>query len=105
MNDKVGINARSAISRVVFMTHSIMIQNIDDRTAEWIEETARRLGVTAEAVIIRLIHKEIESDRKTADFQIYSDLDELAGTWSEDETAEFLDAVKDFSQIDDKLWK
>jgi hypothetical protein len=88
------------------MANSIMIQNIDDRTAEWIEKEARSFGVTAEAIVIRLIHKGIESDRKTAGFhQIYSDLDDLAGTWNEEETAEFLDAVKDFSRIEYNLWK
>jgi hypothetical protein len=87
------------------MAKSITVQNIDDITAEWIEKKARNFGVTAETIVIRLIHKGIESDRKTAGFQIYSDLDDLAGTWNEEETAEFLDAVKDFSQIEYNLWK
>lgn len=52
-----------------------------------------------------MIHKGIEADRKTPGFQTYSDLDELAGTWSEEEAAEFLDATADFNQIDHSLWK
>jgi len=74
------------------MAKSMMIQNIDDRTAEWIEDAAKSLGVTAETIVISLIRKGIESDRKTSGLHIYSDLDDLAGTWNQEETAEFLNA-------------
>ena len=44
-----------------------------------------------------------------ADYQrllqpIYQDLDELSGTWTEQQSHEFLSTLSDFSQIDEELW-
>lgn len=36
---------------------------------------------------------------------IYHDLDALSGTWSEQQSNEFLSSLSDFSQIDEKLWE
>ena len=37
--------------------------------------------------------------------QPQNDLDSLAGTWSEEQETEFLNAVADFEQVDEKLWR
>ena len=44
-----------------------------------------------------------------ADYQrllqpIYQDLDALSGTWTEQQSNEFLSTLSDFSQIDEELW-
>lgn len=36
------------------------------------------------------------------DINIYTDLDELAGTWTEEEYHAFL---KNFEQVDEEMWK
>ncbi len=46
---------------------------------------------------------DLEAEVKTE--TIYSDLDHLAGTWSEDEAADFLKATTDFNTIDNELWQ
>jgi len=45
-----------------------------------------------------------------ADYQrllqpIYHDLDALSGTWTEQQSNEFLSVLSDFSQIDEELWR
>jgi hypothetical protein len=35
---------------------------------------------------------------------IYQDLDALSGTWTEQQSNEFLSTLSDFSQIDEELW-
>jgi len=35
----------------------------------------------------------------------HHDLDNLAGTWSDSENKEFLDAIRQFEQIDEETWK
>jgi len=35
----------------------------------------------------------------------YHDLDSLAGTWSEEDAAEFASATSDFEQVDQQLWR
>ena len=36
---------------------------------------------------------------------IHHDLDTLAGTWTEQQSKEFLSTLSDFSQIDEELWR
>lgn len=85
------------------MGRSLTIQHLDDATAEWIDQEAKREGVPAEVVARRLIQRGVEVERKRAAQQVHRDLDALAGTWSEEETAEFLHAVEELGQIDPSL--
>ncbi|MFA7404437.1 MAG: hypothetical protein WC007_10605 [Pelobacteraceae bacterium] len=36
---------------------------------------------------------------------VYNDLDSLAGTWSSQESADFLRATAVFEKVDDDVWK
>jgi hypothetical protein len=51
-----------------------------------------------------LLQRGLEWERRRAALPTYHDLDALAGTWSEDEAAAFLQAVADFEQVDPSLW-
>ncbi|MEZ4525213.1 MAG: hypothetical protein R2941_04765 [Desulfobacterales bacterium] len=44
-------------------------------------------------------------DFNDAQLEVYHDLDMLAGTWTDEETQEFLTAIADFSQVDETLWE
>jgi len=87
------------------MSAPITIQDMDEATAQWISEAARRRGVSTEAVVLELIQKGIDLERQDARLQTYHDLDALAGTWSAEEANEFLKAIADFKQVDEKLWQ
>jgi len=87
------------------MNPPITIQDIDDATAKWISEEAKRRGVNVESLIVELIHKGMDVEREGAPLQTYHDLDSLAGTWSEEQETEFLNAVSDFEHVDEKLWR
>ncbi|HST21821.1 MAG TPA: hypothetical protein VLR90_11920 [Blastocatellia bacterium] len=86
------------------MNLPITIQDIDDATAKWLSEEAKRRGVNVESLIVELIHKGIGVEREGMPLKSYHDLDSLAGTWNEEQEAEFLNAVSDFEQLDEKLW-
>ena len=49
--------------------------------------------------------REMDLDKKKAQFPIHHDLDHLAGTWSEEDAAEFDKATEIFQQVDEELWK
>ena len=87
------------------MSTNITIQILDGTTAKWISEEAERRGVSAESLVVELIRKEMNEDRRISQLQAYHDLDSLAGTWSEEQEAELLNAVADFEQVDEKLWR
>ena len=87
------------------MSAPITIQNMDEATVKWITEEAQRRGVSAEALVVELIHKGIDLERQESPWPTYHDLDVLAGTWSAEEADEFLKAIVDFEQVDEKLWQ
>jgi hypothetical protein len=87
------------------MPESITISNLDEATANWIDREARRSGTNMEAVALNLIRKGIECEREHVGVATYDDLDSLAGTWSEEQAIEFIDAISHFNQVDEKLWQ
>jgi len=87
------------------MPRSITIVDIDDATASWLAEEARRRGVSVESVAGHLLQRGLEWERRRAALPTYDDLETLAGTWSEDEAAAFLQAVATFEHADPSLWQ
>ncbi|HEY6328511.1 MAG TPA: hypothetical protein VI756_04170 [Blastocatellia bacterium] len=93
------------------MRDAITIEHIDEATAAWIAQEARRRGASEESVAVELIRKGIESEKRadagavSAGSPPYHDLDSLAGTWSEDEAAEFARVTADFESVDESLWR
>jgi len=59
--------------------------------------------VTIEVLILELIRKGISMEQESSQLQVYHDLDSLAGTWSDEQASEFLNAIADFEQVDEKL--
>lgn len=86
------------------MSVSITIQDLDEATAAWISKEAKRRGVSVNTVVLELIQKSIKFEHKSSPSQTYYDLDPLAGTWSPEEATEFLNAIADFDNVDEKLW-
>ena len=44
-------------------------------------------------------------EEESAQDGVYHDLDYLAGTWTEEEDMEFIQATEHFNRIDEELWK
>ena len=87
------------------MNEPITIHHLDDASAGWIEEQASRRGVEREQVVLQLIHRGIDLEQKKSRLPHYHDLDALAGTWSEEDAAEFDRATERFRQVDEELWR
>ena len=51
-----------------------------------------------------LLRETLGLEKKKRD-TVYSDLDMLAGTWSEEDAVEFSQATAVFEKIDEDLWK
>lgn len=87
------------------MAHETIHVQPDDETAAWIEDAVRRTGFDKGAIALDLMRKGIAWERRNSPLKTYDDLDFLAGTWSEEDAAEFAAAVLPFEQVDEKLWK
>lgn len=86
------------------MSRPITIHHLDDAATEWIGEQAARRGVDEETFVIQLIHRGMDVEQKQQ-HPPYHDLDALAGTWTEEEAAEFETATEGFRQVDPDLWR
>jgi hypothetical protein len=83
----------------------ITIHHLDDASADWIEEQASQRGIEKEQIVLQLIHQGIDLEQKKSRLPQYHDLDALAGTWSEEDAAEFDQATERFRQVDEELWR
>lgn len=83
----------------------LTIHELDAATAAWIAREVDRLGVPTETVARRLLRQGLEVEWEKAQPHLHHDLAALAGTWSAEETAEFLRVVDDFDRVDPALWR
>jgi hypothetical protein len=82
------------------MPITIHLDNLEPASVTWIEDEAERRGVTVEQVALELVQRGI----KLFQLETYHELDDLAGTWSNEEADAFLKAVAPFEQVDEELW-
>ena len=83
---------------------TMTLRGIDEKTAEALKERAQLEGTSVNAVTLRMIRESLGFDKKKH-MVIYSDLDHLAGTWSQDEVTEFERNTAVFERVDEELWK
>ncbi len=83
---------------------TMTLRGIDDTIAAALKEKARQEETSVNAVMLRILKESlgIEKKKRTA---VYSDLDDLAGTWSTQESDDFLRATAVFEKVDEDMWK
>jgi hypothetical protein len=86
------------------MNKAITIRHLDDDAYEWIGEQAAHRGLDEETLVIQLIQRGIDLEQKKNKLTPHHDLDALAGTWTEEEAAEFEDATEGFRRVDPDPW-
>jgi hypothetical protein len=87
------------------MSQTITLRNIDESLVTRIQLEAQRRGESIEMFILEVVRQGIQFDQKVGGLQEYHDLDALAGTWSNEETAAFLKQIADFSRVEPTLWQ
>ena len=79
--------------------------DIDDKTARQLEQKARQQELSLEALIRKLLQQMSVEGPPQSKARAYHDLDELASTWSKEETAAFMNSIADFEKIEEDIWK
>ncbi|MDQ7053480.1 MAG: toxin-antitoxin system HicB family antitoxin [candidate division KSB1 bacterium] len=84
----------------------ITLRNIDPDLLKKIKELAQKENLSMNKFIIKILKQALlTAEKKNIPGQIpHHDLDELAGTWSEQEAQAFERALKQQRQIDEELW-
>ena len=83
---------------------TMTIRGLDDLTITALKEKAKKEGSSVNAALVKLIQEELGIKKKKRTV-VYTDLDKLAGTWSDKDYQEFLQATADFAKIDEDVWK
>lgn len=84
---------------------NLSLRGLDDKTAKRLKAEARRRGVSVNALILQLVRQGVGLEKPEMVRGPYHDLDTLAGTWDQEESAAFLEAVSDFEKVDEAMWR
>jgi hypothetical protein len=83
---------------------NLSLRGIDEDLSEHLKKLSQKEGTSLNKTVLRLLENSVGARRKKR-FNLYHDLDDLAGTWSSREEKEFNDKVKFLEMIDKDLWK
>lgn len=83
---------------------TMTLRGIDDVIASALKEKARQEDSSINTVVLNMLKVSLGLERKKRS-ATYNDLDHLAGTWSEQDYAEFTGIVADFDKVDDEMWR
>ena len=84
---------------------NISVRGLDDETVSRLKAEAVRRGMSVNALAVRLLRTGVGLRPEGPRIPKHHDLDRLAGTWSEEEYREFIESQRDFSAIDEELWR
>lgn len=84
----------------------LTIRGFSKELAKRIRELALREGISLNRAALRLMRRGAGLEDSTMRQNVVgSSLDDLIGTWSDEEASEFMESVEDFGQIDESMWK
>ncbi len=87
------------------MTVSLTIDNLSPEVLSRLNEEARRRGVEVNVIVREILEARLGCLKKGPPSGVNHDLDELAGTWSAEETDAFLKATAEMRRVDEDLWR
>ena len=83
---------------------TITIRGIGETTAKTLKERTKKEGISVNAVLLKTLKESLGLEKKKR-MVVHTDLDHLAGTWSEKDFSEFQKKIADFETVDKKIWK
>jgi plasmid stability protein len=84
---------------------NISVRGIDDETASRLKAEAARRKTSVNTLVVQLLRSGVGLRPEGPRIREFHDLDRLAGTWSEVDYREFMETQRDFSVIDEELWR
>ena len=80
---------------------NLTIKQIEERVLKRLRAQARKRELSVNAYVKEILSKVVGLD---PGMTTYTDLSDLAGSWSAEEAEEFRRNTELFSQIDEELW-
>lgn len=85
------------------MTTNIHLRCVNKMLMMRLKQEASAHNMSVNQFILVLLNNGLGLSNKPAKI-IHHDLDKLAGTWSKQESKQFLKSIKDFEKIDEDIW-
>ena len=79
------------------------LRGIPSEVMNLLKKEASRLHVSVNLLILKFLERGLGISSENVK-PIYHDLDDLAGTWSEEDARKFKENTQSFEQIDKELW-
>jgi hypothetical protein len=84
----------------------LTLRGFDAELERQVKEVARREGISLNKAVLRLARKGAGLEDRGARSDLINDrLDDLIGTWSDEETEAMAAATAWFEQVDEDLWR
>ena len=82
----------------------LSVRGLDEEVLKALKSRSQDEDTSVNAVVVRLLREGVGVAPGKRKAVVHHDLDELAGTWSEDDAAAFAQATQAFAEIDPALW-
>ena len=83
---------------------TLTIRGIDTEMDHKIKEISKESGDSINKIVLKLLTSSLGLG-KNKSFKTYHDLDDLAGTWTQDDENDFNANILELNEIDKDLWK
>ncbi|MGV8040461.1 MAG: ribbon-helix-helix protein, CopG family [Thermoanaerobaculaceae bacterium] len=84
--------------------NAMTVRGLDESDTARLKQEARRRGVSVNALLKLLVRQGLGIERRSRE-ERHTELDALAGTWSDEDAARFERAVEPFEQVEPELWR
>jgi hypothetical protein len=84
---------------------SISIRGVDEQLAALLKQQAITAQKSVNQLILEMLRKHVGIDKEKKFTQEYHDLDQIFGTWTEDEFQKIQGEIDAERQVDSELWK
>jgi len=82
---------------------NLTVRGIDEEMTDILKKESMKTGQSINSIILKLLREATGLTKKKRN-RLFHDLDELAGTWSEEDERKFRENVKLFEKIDEEIW-
>lgn len=82
----------------------LTVRDVDERLSSALKQEAAARGLSVNRLVLQLLRESVglSSSREPT---LFTDLDHLAGSWSDEEAAEFERQLAGQRAVDDELWR
>lgn len=82
----------------------LTIRGMDEKLHQTLQNKAKQQGLSMNRYVLYLIKESVGLAVRSLPEQEFDDLDDLAGTWTETEYAEFANNLNAQRPIDEEMW-